>query len=324
MSRNYIIFGTNNDIDDILFSELKEVNNTSLTCMFNGFSKFELLLNTAHYSSKMNKYFSIPFKKIWFKRLFDIKQYDRNDEMVFVYLSDMYYKVIEAGFVEYLRNIFPNSKHVCYALDINVFRKYDFDKIRNKLDASYIFDQEEAKKQDLLYYPLPYSRLNVSDSPNIEYADLCFVGQAKSRFSLLIKIFEYCAKHNITTNFYIIGVKKEEQVYSDNIHYIDYIPYKQSLEVLMKSNCDIELFIDGCTSYSQRVMSAYLYNKKIITNNKFLVESKYYNPNDILYFDDIDSLNPEFIKNKTNPKYRENIFSPVLFLEELGRRLYDE
>ena len=84
------------------------------------------------------------------------------------------------------------------------------------------------------------------------------------------------------------------------------------------------MYVDGCTSYSQRVMSAIVYNKKLITNNKNVINSPFVTEDIVKYFDNTNDIDVSFIKSKCKKSHMTNIFSPVLFLEELERRLYND
>ena len=325
MSSKYVIFSTKEDIDDVLFFEVKKKSNVLITNIFDNFNVLEKNIHKVHQSKKLNRIINLPNKKIWFKKYFDINNYNKDDRIIFIYLNNTCFIPIENGFISYLKENFPKSKHVYYALDIFGFRNSSYKSIKHFFDASYIFDEIEAKNNNLSYYPLPYSKLNLACvSDKIKYADVCFVGYAKTRYSKLIEIFEFCKKNNLTTNFYILGIEKAKQLYKNEIHYVDFVPYSQTIEILMKSNCDIELYVDGCTSYSQRVMSAIVYNKKLITNNKNVINSPFVTEDIVKYFDNTNGIDVSFIKSKCKKSHMTNIFSPVLFLEELERRLYND
>ena len=138
-------------------------------------------------------------------------------------------------------------------------------------------------------------------------ADLYFVGQAKSRYQELIKIFEFCEKNNLSTNFYIIGVAKEKQLYKDKIHYIDFIPYEKVLEIMSRSNCGVELLVEGATSYSQRVQEALVNNKKLLSNNPWIKEASFYDPKRIQIYKQIEEISPEFVRERLPEEEYENI-----------------
>lgn len=86
---------------------------------------------------------------------------------------------------------------------------------------------------------------------------------------------------------------------------------------------ELELLVQGCTSYSQRVFDALIYDKKVITDNLALKDEEFYDPNQILIFDDINKISLSFFEIGFESKrhYAEKL-SPIKFLEYLSQR-YD-
>lgn len=319
----YVILGSHREIDKILFLDAIKSNNVDYFEFRKCFTKLEWGVYLFHHSTKLNRIFKLPGKKLWIKKYikFSYKTYEK---IIFIYFTD-YFVAVNDGLIKFLRQKYPNSRHISYSTDIHAFRNSLFENIRNEFDDCYIFDEKEAEKQNITYYPLPYSKVvqgKIVES--YKKSDLYFVGQAKSRYNKLIEIFEYCEKNNIVADFYIIGVPLEKQLYKNKIHYIDFIPYDEVLSIISRSNCGVELILDGVTSYSNRVQEALINGKKIISDNPYLKDAFFYNEEVINIFDNVSDIDPDFIITKNGGKViDENIFSPLNFLKMIKEKYYN-
>lgn len=257
-----------------------------------------------------------------------LKQKDDADT-VYLYIGFENVKIAcQSGYIEYIKGRYSNSYHVGYLTDIHAARTLDIKHTKRMFDMLYIFDREEAKKMGIDYYPLPYSKVVPGDNllgEKIKSADLYFVGQAKSRYTDLIHIFEYCESHSITTNFYIVGVSKKDRKYEDKIHYIDFVPYEQALAVMQKSKCGLELKLDDVDSFSNRVYEALLNGKRLVTNNFRIGQESFYDREKILIFSKVEEIDPTFVKE--NGDVEEGIvnpFSPQFFLQAIEKEIKKE
>ncbi|WP_028043140.1 hypothetical protein [Candidatus Stoquefichus massiliensis] len=315
----YVFIASDRDIDRILFNDVINKENVHYTYLTEEFTKLEMFFYRIHFSKKINSLFNIPFKKIWNKRYRFVSLYNKSDSLIFIYFIDTF-EAVKHGLVDSLKKKYTSSKHISYSLDIHAFRNSCFEIIKDKFDKSYIFDESEAKRCKIGYYPIPYSKIEINNQySDIKQADLFFVGYGKSRFNELIKIYEFCKNNKISTNFYILGIDEKDQVYSDDINYCNNIPYEKTIAILNMSNCGLELKVSDCDSYSQRVFETLFYNKKLLTNNYSVYKSKYFDKQSMMFFRNIDEINVDFVKiqkaSTTEKLAICNELSPIKFLD---------
>lgn len=312
----FLIYGPNYNATDRLFDDIKVLSNVEYIHhpIRNKFLRKFYNFYMETFNNKFLNYF-------WY--LIALKS-NKNIDTCYLYLGSANIKfAVDTDFVKYCKKRNPNSVHVGYYLDIHAAKKIHNDYYNKIFDDLYIFDQNEAQKLNVNYYCLPYSKLDINTKvySSQKKSDLYFVGQAKSRYNKLIEIFEYCEKNNIKTDFYIIGVPAKDQQYKDKIHYIDFIPYEDVLKIMLNSNCGVELMVDGATSYSQRVLEAFVYGKKIISDNIYLRDAFFYDEEVIEIFQDVRDINSDFILNQREyNKKEENIFSPINFLKMIEKK----
>ena len=81
-----------------------------------------------------------------------------------------------------------------------------------------------------------------------------------------------------------------------NICYNEFIKYDVVLEETMKSNCILEMQLDVQSAATQRYYEAVCYNKKLLTNNKNVVNLPFYNPDYIHVFEKPEDIDWEWVK----------------------------
>ena len=147
------------------------------------------------------------------------------------------------------------------------------------------FDLEDCKKYGLQYNTqFSFSEKLLSaqlNSDKIEY-DVYFVGYDKGRMTLIQKIKRMLCAEGLKPNFIVVKDKtsKSEFKYSENG-----ISYKKNLQLLNKSKCVLELVQSGQNGLTVRCIEALFLNKKLITNNKEIINYDFYHPDNILVID---------------------------------------
>lgn len=323
----FVVYADSYEGGDRLFDEIKGIVNVDYI-QPNNFMKVKFrFLNRVFRSflCRCKNGRGIRLKRLIYNKC-ECGKFTSDDDVCFIYIEGWIKTIGTNGFTDYLKIKFPKSRHVLYYLDIHAARSHYKSIYKSAYDKVLIFDKTEADWMGIEFYPLPYSRVicNYTYS-DINTADLYFVGQAKSRYKKLIEIFEFCKNKGIKTNFYILGVPKDNRLYEEEIHYVDFVPYEKTIEIAKKSNCGVELKVEGVDSYSQRITEAFMYGKKIISDNFHITEYKYYNKNRVLVFDNVYDLDSKFIKE---PIHEEDFcdeiiaeLSPKVFLDYLEKNI---
>lgn len=183
---------------------------------------------------------------------------------------------------QYIKNKNKNIKIILWFWNpINIKNK-DF--LYNKyIDEFWTFDEKDSHKYNLKCNSQFYSKKFVLNKNDITY-DVTFLGRAKDRKNELMKLKETLEKMDITTNFCIIEKDK------------DLIGYDEYLENISKSKCVLDYNQEGQVGLTRRPMETLFFRKKLITNNKDIINYDFYRPNNIfvLGIDDIDKIR-EFI-----------------------------
>ncbi len=147
-------------------------------------------------------------------------------------------------------------------------------------------------------------------------SDVFFAGKAKDREQQIIDVYEKLRDNNINCDFTIVGKKSDNPNISDR-----YLDYGEVLARDKAAKCLLEIIQGGQVGYTCRAQEAIIFNKKLLTNNKWIINSKYYNSDFIKVFEKIGDEEISFINNDITVNYNyDKGFSPlkmVQYLEEI-------
>lgn len=196
-------------------------------------------------------------------------------------------------------------------------------------DVSYSFDKNDAEKYGFKYVDTPYSRYK-ENKKECEYA-LYFCGSVKGRAELL-KDINNRLKDNISCCWNIFSNKSTKQNEIEMIQSFtqcrsssEVLPYSEVLKRTMKANCILDVVQDGQAGNTVRYYEAVCNNKKLLTNNKTVLTSKYYNPKYIQYFSKAEDIDIDWIKESCEVNFGyQGEFSPEVlikkFISDCGRQ----
>jgi len=162
-------------------------------------------------------------------------------------------------------------------------------KILKKYYQIFTFDKNDAKKYDLNYKEQVYCLKPTEKHEEVKY-DFYFVGFNKNRGNII----EYLK--NILGQEYICKFI----IYQEG-HFSDF-DYLENLLNVLNSKCLVDIVKDEQIGYTIRVLESVFYNKKLITNNKDIINSDLYNENNIfvLGYDKIEDID-DFMKKTIVP-----------------------
>ena len=160
------------------------------------------------------------------------------------------------------------------------------------------FDKNDAEVYNLSYFPQFYREYPVKRYMTTDY-DFFFLGRDKGRKTTLEKLQEKLEQIG-NTRFEIV---KDSQL-QDQIEYRDYI------DMLKHSKSICEINQPGQKGLTIRAMEALFLRKKLITNNKDIVNYDLYDSNNILIYDNNTSIDDilEFLKLPYN-EIKQSILS---------------
>ena len=196
-------------------------------------------------------------------------------------------------FIKYLKLSIPDSVHfhVFYWNPIDKMFGADTQSAISSLkDMGAIistFDKKDADSYQLIYKdqfirPLPVQ-------PTGPEYDYYFIGQSKGREKVLERI-TYQLKAEGLDGLCLIPKSPKEQ-----------ISYQENIGNVLNSKCLLEIVQAGQSGITLRALEALIYQKKLITTCKDIVNYDFYHPKNIMIWnDEITHLKP-FIQSESNP-----------------------
>ena len=94
---------------------------------------------------------------------------------------------------------------------------------------------------------------------------------------------------------------------------------------MCKASCIFDATEKKQNGVTLRYFEAVCYNKKLITDNDFVKQLPFYNPDFIQVYDKVENIDIEWIKRDIKVDYGyDGRFSPVHFLQKLKNRFSNE
>lgn len=325
MKEKIIILGNSQDWCERSLSDFKKMDNVKMNNYkyFRKVNSFTKFLARIHFSYKLNRIIELPFKKIWYSKIKKFVNAKKDEKVIFI-IYDRNVLANNIKFINYLRKNFKDCRLVYMFTNIvNISGAGENNfvlKLNQYYDVVYAFDPEDSKKYNFKYSPLIYSTNEMNtDKKNQAF----YVGRSKDRYPMLIKVYERLKELNISSEFHIFEVEADKQMYKENIKYNEYISYDECLKKIQQSNCLIDIIQGNSTGLTIKVCEAIYYNKLLITTNKHIKETPFYDEKFILIIDNEKDIKEVFFRNANNVKYSKEgkeYFSVDTYL----KRLYND
>lgn len=329
---NYVIFATldinKSEFLHIMYNDLQGYDNIIfIETPFENrpCTNFFKTLHKYHFHGYLNKYFQLPLKSFWNRYYFHAKS-DTPQKMCFVFFIPSLTSSNES-FFRYLRKNYPGCKMVIYLEDIIASRTRNgkntlrLDFIERYFDLAISYDKGDCQEYGFLYYPTSYSVVNINNNSDIDNSDLFFCGAAKQRYETITSIYREVIRHKLRCDFIVTRYGNIAKV--DGVHYVPYLlPYSSYLKHMVKSNCLLDVIQSGSRGFTVRVWEALVYGKKLLTNNKEILDTPFYDERQFCYFEKITDREIRFIAQKENieQRYRYEL-SPLRMLEFIDKQL---
>lgn len=284
-----------------------------------------------HFSNEVNRRVVLPYKNLWNKFYFN-SMFGNTKPICFVFSGRWVQLAIETKLLDYYREKYPGSKMVWFCQDTieNQKQLYLGGKLHNVYDIFSHYDlllsidNGDCAKYGMIYHPLVFSSFH-GELKSMPQSDMYFLGKAKNRLSDIIKTYETLREKGMVLDFNIVGVNTSDRVYSNEIHYIDYMTYSENLQHIMHTKCLLEIMQHGQTGYTQRAAEAVCLDKLLLTNNQNIKETPFFNPSFISIFNNISSIDNTFLDMIKKPlsvnyNYKEKM-SPIELVNFIDERL---
>ncbi len=271
-----------------------------------------------HNSPKTNRLFSLPLKKLWYPHYFH-DQPAPGQRYCFV-VSNL---ELPVDYYRYLKKKYPGSKMVLLHRDLVELSmqwhpEYTEEIRRELFDVRFTYDREEAARYGFRHFDEFESLTEVRRAENYPLWDVYFAGKAKDRLPQLLAVYRRLTAAGLTCHYYLTGVAPEQREPLPGITYADEnIPYIEMLYHTVNARCVLDINQGGAVGYTSRFLEAVMYNKKLLTNNPSVKESKFYREDCICCYSSVDEIDPSFVtEGAENVDYHyQNEFSPTHLIE---------
>lgn len=288
--------------------------------------KSTLLRKIFNFYFRLNSKIKMPLLRMW-EHCYSIPECDPKDENYLV-LTNGVFNYYTAEYLNRLKNKY-NFHYIPFLIDPLAGFPSDFMKTNlfgTKYDMIYSFDRADAEKIGGNYSMQVYSKkaIEIEDNRDLK-GQVYFAGTNKrGRLAVLEEIYSRFKENDINFKFRIINVCKSEQKHNDII-YNQPIEYNRILEEMQNYSCVLEVVQPGQMGVTLRYYEAISYNKKLITNNQFVKQLPFYNPEFMYVFNEPNDIDMAWIQKDINVDYGyNNEFSPIELMKEIIEKTSEE
>ena len=287
-------------------------------------------IRRVHFANPANHKFWLPLKCLWDKtntlRLEDLDPKKRN------------YIIFQTGIkfsAHYIARL-KKERNACIVLympdNIRTMKmarnKSEFERFckHYHVDQVYSFDYKDCEEFGVKFFDF-YSMLpikkesikQVNGKMRVLYVGGC---RSKERLNTLHAIYDKL-RNIASCTFYINGVAKENAT-REGVIYNHPLSYADVVELVQQNDIIVEIMNGSQVGNTLRLKEAVCYNKCLLSNNKNIISSPYYNPAYMQMFDSVDEININIFSKNVNYNYRGE-FSPKLLMniiveEDLKRK----
>ncbi|NVP02086.1 hypothetical protein HWA77_17880 [Photobacterium damselae subsp. damselae] len=301
-----LFFGFSDDYDLLQIEELRKYYKISIFTANNVICYLYARFGSNEIINKLiSKYFSIRLAELSKDAI--VICIDKPIYLNFVNVIDNKYGILFRNTYDY--NDFPLEfvkDKLCFSFDRNDCRNFNFIYYNQYINQDEVF--------------LPKSKIIDND--------FYFIGMDKGRRVIIERLVKNLKKINSDFKF-SINIKRAPnnklEKYLSVIFYnkdVTHISYKENLKNIASSKVIIDIVKDGQIGITLKTLEALVYGKKIITNNKMIVNYDFYDEKQIYIINDTDNdechklnyfLNNKFDCNTNLDKYViKSVFDKII------------
>lgn len=261
--------------DNEFHAVMAKVNGATVKKVYKESTKFLKAVRRLQINLKM------PFIHLWME---DWKNEIDDYDTVIVHASKLTPPV-----VKYIRRKVPDMRIIVWYWN-PVIKSVDVDAFKKYTNEIWSFDEADCKKYNLKYNTQYYFK-GIEQPETKNKRDVFFVGGDKGRIEDLVSLKNTLDKNNITNYFHIVPSKNSSVQYKEHYQQ-DKISYYKVLEHISSSKVIVDIISNNQSGLTLRPLEALFFKKKIITNDKTIINRDFYNSNNIfiLGIDDMDKL----------------------------------
>lgn len=223
------------------------------------------------------------------------------------------------------RKHYGNVKFILFFID-PITRPICHDAVRllksGEIDVACSFDKKDSEECGMKHRHSPYSKI-LFDNQVKDYA-LYLCCSTYLRRNEILQVVEACKDNGIEHYFHL---KCDDSETGEILQKVDkgielynnsWIPYEQVLRESLKANCILEIVRPGQAGLTLRSYEAVCYNRKLLTNNKAILDFEFYDPRFMQYFEKLEDIDWDWVKEDVEVDYHYNgEFSPLHLLEDI-------
>ncbi len=279
------------------------------------------LLRKIHFSHKLNKIISLPFKSIWGNRFFQFLENippDSENCCCFI-INARYYEHFGSLITDFIYKRYQNCVCCCFFTDLVSNHNIDLNKIYKDFQLIMSYEKTDCEKYNFKYLAVPYSKIipPAQSLDMIKPSDIVYIGNVKNRLPRILSVLKKCKDFGLVCDFMLYGIPLDDRLAEALELYINngvtvlhcQIPYSEYIAHVMKSNCILEIIQEDSTAITLRACEAVTYNKKLLTDCINIKNEDFYNPECIQVFSKPEEIQIDFVKNRKAVSYDYDKFS---------------
>ncbi len=246
--------------------------------------------------------------------------------------SALWYHPYLAGTLKHYKKLWNNIKYVLFYLDVvdsGVSRAAHYLQKQQIFDLIYSYDAADAKNYQFIHWNTLYSKNEQASRIAADNQLYFCCGVTKARIPMLDAILSKCRQNNITCKMDLVCVEPAPSLeqYAPMATLLQagqVLPYPEVLQRQLHAQCMLEVLQPGRSNLTLRPYEAVVYNRKLLTNSKSILDFPYYNPAYMQYFENIEDIDWDWVKRPCSVDYHyQGDFSPTLLLEDIAERLHN-
>lgn len=258
--------------------------------------------------------------------------YGQEKDVCVIFLNaSLYYNSYLPGTLLKYKKKWPSIKFVLFYLDVmGVAVSSCADTLRKNqvFDLVYSIDKNDVDKNDAIFRRT-FNSKNERYTNISEDCDMYFCGVSKGRAPILAGIVSAAERNNTKIAMDIVCYEDPEVFRNHESVNIRkpgcFMSYPEVLHKELESSCILEIVQEGQIAPTLRPYEAVVYNKKLLTNNIAILDFPYMNSKYMRYFEKVEDIDWEWVKEDTDVDYGYNgEFSPIHLLEDICKRLNGE
>lgn len=281
----------------------------------------EFLKDDFQYAAQIRKVWRVVIQKLggrgkgiirWFlrKRFLDGKyalshcDFNSSEENDIVIFNSALLHYYSADYFKRLRKKYPNIKYILYIIDPMPDGLWqEVQDVMPVFDMVCTMHPYNCRKYGFRYFPYAYAKpAETGKVSDLVGTELFYCGVLDDhRVALINEIVKQCEEHRVDFEFWLKPYENNP-IHNSHVHYA-LIPYEENVQRLQKAKCILEVMHKGYVGITQRYLEAVIYNKRLISNNREIMELPYYDPRYMQYFENAGDIDWEWLHSEEEVNY---------------------